>query len=192
MTLGQHTEAAGWYGPAFANWQLDTRRVPNLSFTTARTALAQYQRGIEVLGDAISRDAQSVRLNLLRHKRRMNIVLGDCLAVIDGSREILALPLRLAKWVTFGCYLAMAEAYFSMGEFEASELYAYRAWVCVDTYDVDHLCVHPLNLIGDIEVLRGHREIAIAAYDAAAKVGSVGSESDQLDELWSPGWNLYY
>lgn len=165
-------------------------RASRITHPAARSALAHYVDGMKALRGCRDRDAWHVLLNLLRHQRRMHAVLCDQKMVINVSRTILNLPLRLPQWQTFASFQAIADAFFNRGDLSQSEIYAHRALNVADVVELNHLRVHPLNLIGDIELLRGHRRNALIAYKEAENAGDVSSGSEQLTEHWSPGWNL--
>jgi hypothetical protein len=165
-------------------------RASRITHPAARSALAHYADGMKALRGCRDGDAWLVLLSLLRHYRRMHIVLCDQEMVIKVSRMILTLPLRLPKWETFAAFQAIADAFFNRGDLPQSELYAHRALNVADLDELDNLRVHPLNLLGDIELLRGHRGNALAAYREAEKAGAILDGSEQLGHYWSPGWNL--
>lgn len=165
-------------------------RASRVAPQAAKSALAHYDDGMKALRGCRDRDAWPVLLNLLRHKRRMHVILCDQEMVIRVSRAILNLFARPPQWQTFASFQAIADAFFNRGDLSQSEMYAHRALNVADVLELDHLRVHPLNLIGDIELLRGHRCNALIAYKEAESAGDVSSGSEQLTDFWSPGWNL--
>jgi tetratricopeptide (TPR) repeat protein len=165
-------------------------RASRITHPAARSALAHYHDGMNALRGCRDRNGVLALGNLLRHKRRMHIILCDQEMVIKVSRIILNLPVRLPQWQVFASFQAIADAFFNRGELSQSEIYAQRALNVADVLELDHLRVHPLNLIGDIELLRGHRSNALIAYTEAENAGTVSSGSEQLSEYWSAGWNL--